>query len=246
MELGNRRCVFNETRVVVVHTVNICPNLNLSCTNCCSNEGSSIVGATALQVIYLTVCISANKTLSDIDFLTWIFLQLNFDFLTDILEVWFSILIGAHKLKCWNQSGIHAQFLQVVCYHIRRENFALSDDDFLLKHGEDTFCERTQVVEFLLDEIESLFFPFLCGIEFIDVTTVFLLERIDGFICSLWILLVEVVCNFDEGIGCSRHSRENNNFLLSIVNEFHYIFHSLWCTYGCTTKFQYFHYVISF
>ena len=73
------------------------------------------------------------------------------------------------------------------------------------------------------------------------MTDVFVLEFVDANESTFEILLIEVVRDLDETIGCTWHSRKYNKVLLTIGDEFDYIFHTLWRTYWGATKFHYFH-----
>ena len=53
--------------VVVVHTVDICPDLYLVRHQGCTNERGGIVGATTLQVVNLVISVAAYETLCDIN-----------------------------------------------------------------------------------------------------------------------------------------------------------------------------------
>ena len=43
VEVAHRRSAFDHARVIVVHTVNVCPNLDFACLYGCSYQGCSVV-----------------------------------------------------------------------------------------------------------------------------------------------------------------------------------------------------------
>ena len=96
------RLVYN-TRIIVVHTINVSPNLNFGSIDSRTDQRSGIVAATTLQIIYLTVCITADVTLRDVDIGIGMQLKLNLKFLLDIYRIGFGILISTHVLQSRKQ-----------------------------------------------------------------------------------------------------------------------------------------------
>ena len=66
-KLTHGSCAFNKTRVVVVHPVDVCPNLNLTCANGCTDERSCVVRTATLEIVYLPFGIATDKSLRDVD-----------------------------------------------------------------------------------------------------------------------------------------------------------------------------------
>ncbi len=63
VQLINGLCSLYESGVIVVHAVNVRPDLNLFGINCSANQRCSIVGTAALKVINIALNVSANKSL---------------------------------------------------------------------------------------------------------------------------------------------------------------------------------------
>ena len=61
--MADWRCLFNNTRIVVVHAVYVCPYLDFFCTDSRTDQRGAVVAATTLQVVDLAVSISANIAL---------------------------------------------------------------------------------------------------------------------------------------------------------------------------------------
>ena len=133
MKLTYRRSLVYHARVVVVHTVDVCPDLDFRSIDGCSNQRSRIVTSSTLQVVDFTVCVAADESLSDIDFITRVCFQLCRQFFADISQVRFAVLVSAHVFQCRNQCRVYALFAQVVSHHVGRDDFSLSQDDFFFK-----------------------------------------------------------------------------------------------------------------
>ena len=197
--------VLDESWVVVVHSIYVCPYLYLGSSYRCSDERCTVVGSATLQIVHFAICVAADKSLCDIDVLIRCLLELFLKTLADVFKVRLAVLVCAHKLKCWDERCIVSLFNQIVCHHVCGYDFPLSHDYFLFKHSEDAFCERTQVVELFLQKCESLLFHLVCGVELVNVLLVFLFKSIDGLVGPFWIFLVEIVGYFHKRVCCSRH-----------------------------------------
>ena len=99
MQMAHRSGILYKTRIVVVHTINIGPNLNLRSTNSSTKKRSGIVATTTLKVIYFAIHIEAYKALGDINIFVRISRKNSLAMLFDILEVWLLIRIGTHKFQ---------------------------------------------------------------------------------------------------------------------------------------------------
>lgn len=64
-----------HTRVVVVHTVDVGPDLDFLSVQCSTDERSGVVRTAALQVVYLAVGIAADESLRDIHLLALVLLH---------------------------------------------------------------------------------------------------------------------------------------------------------------------------
>ena len=191
-------CVVNDAWIVVVHTINVGPNLYLVSRESSTDERGCIVAATTLQVVYFAVSIAADESLCDIYLLALVLLHDVSEFLLDVLWVGFSVLVCAHEVECIEQNGLDALFLHVVYHHVGAHNLTLCHDAFLLKGSEEVFCERAQVIEFATEELAGGFLHLLSGVEIFHMLHVFFLQVVDYFVGSLWILLVEIVRDLNE------------------------------------------------
>ena len=80
MKMTHRRSLVHNTRVVVVHAVDIRPNLDFGSVDGSTNQRSGIVAAATLQIVYLAIGVAADETLRDINFGIGMQFQLNLEF----------------------------------------------------------------------------------------------------------------------------------------------------------------------
>ena len=88
-----------DTRVVVVHTIDIGPYLNLLSTDGSTHERGCVVGTTTLQVVDLTIGIATDEALGDIHLCAFVLLEDGIQLLLDIYGVWLGVFVGTHEIK---------------------------------------------------------------------------------------------------------------------------------------------------
>ena len=196
IQLSHGFGLVNYTGIVVVHTVNVGPYLYLLHTEGCSYERCGIVAASALQVVNLSVGISADEALSDVNLVAFVFCHQGNEFLFDILWVGFGVLVGTHEVKCRQQHCLYALFLQIVHHHVGRDNLALSHDALFFKAGEEIFRECAEVVELVFEKLTGLLFILVGGIELVKITQIFPFKVVYHLIGSFRVLLIEIVRDF--------------------------------------------------
>ena len=155
VELAHGFRVLHEARVVVVHAVDVGPNLYLLGIDSSSEQAGTIVAAAPLEVVYLAVCVAADKALSQIDLVAGIGLEHLGSLFLDVVHVRLGILVGADDVECVDEQRLYPTFLQVIGDHVGAYYLALSQDDLLLERRKVDFGEGTQVVELLLQEIRG-------------------------------------------------------------------------------------------
>ena len=198
VKLTNRSCLVDNTRVVVMHTVDVCPNLDFGSVYGCSDQGSGVIAATTLQVVYLTVSVAADETLCDVDVHIRIEVELRLQLLLNIYRIRLCVLVSTHEFQSRKQYGLRATFLQVEVYHSRRNELALCQNHFLFEQSEKVFRVGTDVVEVRLDDFKTFLFIFLGCEKFINVLFIFSLQLIDNLVGTLRILLIQIVRNFHQ------------------------------------------------
>ena len=96
MKMAHGRGLVHNTRVVVVHTVDVRPNLDFGSIDSRTYQRSGIIAAATLQIVYLAIGVAADKTLCDINVGIGMQLKLNLKFFFDVNRIRFSILVRTH------------------------------------------------------------------------------------------------------------------------------------------------------
>ena len=141
----------DDTGVVVVHTIDVRPDLDLVDLEDGSDERGGIVATPALQVVDIAEGIAADVALRDEELRT---LGCSLDELRemglDIVFVGLGLLIGTHVLQCRESGRTHTTILEVTQHHRCAEELSTCQDLLLVKE-----CEGIRVAE-LLEEEERL------------------------------------------------------------------------------------------
>ena len=236
MQVTHGRSLIHDARVVVVHAVNVCPNLYLGSIDGSANQRSGVVASTPLQVINLTVCVAADEALRDVDVSIRMQLQLDLQLLLDIYRVRFGILVCPHEFQSWQQHGVHPALLQVEVHHAGGNQFALGKDDLFLEKRKQVLGIGTDIIEVGTNQFQSLLLILRRGIQLVDMATVFTLQAIDDFVGSFRILLVQIIRNLHQCVRCPRHGGQHHNLAFAIGNQFGHFLHPLGGTDRSTSK----------
>ena len=118
LQLVDRLRLVDHTRVVVVHTVDVGPNLDFLSVQGSTDERSGVVGTAALQVVDLAIGIAADEALGDVHLLAFVLLHDGSQLLLDIDGIGFGIFVGTHEVKSVQQHSLDALFLHVVHHHV--------------------------------------------------------------------------------------------------------------------------------
>ena len=169
MQLMDRGGLVNHTRVIVMHAVDVCPYLNLLSIQRGTDQRGGIVAATTLQVVHLTIGVTADEALGDIYLLSLVLLHDGGELLTDIDGVWLRVLVGTHEIEGVEQYSLDALFLHVVDHHIGRHHLTLCHDILLLERGEELLGKRAQIVHLCHDEVTGHCLHLLSGVQFLDM-----------------------------------------------------------------------------
>ncbi len=203
MQVTDRRCFIYDARIVVVHTVDICPDLDFINIEGCTDQRSAIVATATLQVINFTVSITANVTLSDIQLGILMFIQQFNQTFFDIYRVRFCILVRPHIFQCRKQDRLHTCFIQIQVHHAGRDQFALCQHDLFFEQGEQVFSKSADIIEMRFYKFFGFLLIFVGTVQFFDMSVIFLCKLIDDFICTIRIFLVQVVGYFNQRVGCT-------------------------------------------
>ena len=242
VELAYGFRVVYHARVVVVHAVDVGPDLDFLAHQCRADKAGGVVRAAAQQVIYFSVCVAADEALRDVDVIVRMGFELFADFFFNVVQVGFRVFVGTHEIQRRQEDDLHAAFLQVVGHHVRADDFSLCQDNLFFERSEEDFGETTQVVEFFFQEVQRFLLVFFCGVEFFHVLLVFPFQLFDDVVRAFRVLFVQVVRDFHQCIGCSRHGRKHDHVGKAVFrNQAAYVFHPLCGPYGGAAEFHYFH-----
>ena len=202
VQLTYRRGTFHITRVIVVHTVDVRPDLDLLGVDRRADQRRAVVATATLQVVDLSVRIAADITLRDKEVCLLMLLQEFQQVLLDIDGIGLCVLIRTHIIQRRNQHGIYAALVEVKIHHAGGDQLALCQDHLLFEEGKQILREGTNIFEMMLDEFFGLLLILLCAIELFHMGHVFHGQLIDNLVRTVWILFVEVVGDLYQRVGC--------------------------------------------
>ena len=164
-----------------------------------------VVASAALEVVGLSVGVLADVALGNVKISIRSGLKHGSDLVGDVLHIGLGVLIRTHEIESREHHGIDSRFMKIVDHQCRRHKFALCQDLFFFKKGENRLAERADEVETLLHCRPCLFAEFLGRIKFIYRRAVFGLKHIDSLFRTGEILLIEIVGNLYKSVGGTRH-----------------------------------------
>ena len=143
----------DNTRIVVVHPVNIRPYLYLLSIDSRPDQGSAVVAPSPLQIVDITVCIPTNKSLGDKDRRIGMLIQQSNQLLSDINGVRFPVGSDTHEVQRWQKDRLNPLLLQVKIHHAGGDQFSLRQYHLLVKNGKRFARERPDMIEMLGDQL---------------------------------------------------------------------------------------------
>ena len=99
IEAMDRRGTLDDTRVIVVHAIDVGPDLHFGGADSGPDERGSVVAAAALQVVDFTVGIATDIAFGDEELFVGILIEEVEEVLLDKEGVRLGILIGAHEVE---------------------------------------------------------------------------------------------------------------------------------------------------
>ena len=110
MQLTHRLRSLYHTGVVVVHTIDVGPDLDLFRAQGGSYQASRVVGTAALKVINLAHSVATDKALRDIQVVMLVGGKECLQLFLDKVSIGFALLINSHIVKGGQQENLHALF----------------------------------------------------------------------------------------------------------------------------------------
>ena len=118
MQVAYGLCLVNYTGIIVVHAVDVSPDLDLIGLDGGAQDGCCVVTASALQVVDVTVHVAADKALCDVDLHAGNGFELLGCVLCDELHVRLCVCIGLHEIEGGQESSLDTLLLEVEGYHV--------------------------------------------------------------------------------------------------------------------------------
>lgn len=233
----------DDTGVVVVHAIDIRPDLDLVDLKGGTDERGGIVATPALQVVDIAEGIATDVALRDEELRA---LGCSLDELRemglDIVFVGLSLLIGTHVLQCREADRTHASVLKVTQHHRCAEELPTCQDLLLVEE-----CEGIRVAELLeeeerlIDQGPSTVVAVLVGEEQLRLLLVLMLELREDGEGFMAVMRHELVPDLYEGVCRTGHSREDNNLrLIGSCDEVSYVGYALGRGNGGASELHYF------
>ena len=151
VEAVHGACAFYDARVVVVHAVDVGPDLHLFGADGGAYQGGGVVAAAALQVVNLSVSVAADVAFGDEELLVGVLLKLVDEVLLNEEGIGLGVLVGPHKVEGGQGGGGDALLGEVEVHHLGRHEFAAGQDDALLEGGEHVLDHGADKVEMARD-----------------------------------------------------------------------------------------------
>ena len=233
----------DDTGVVVVHAIDVRPDLDLVDLEGGTDERGGIVATPALQVVDIAEGIATDVALRDEELRA---LGCSLDELRemglDIVFVGLSLLIGTHVLQCREADRTHASVLEVTQHHRCAEELPTCQDLLLVEE-----CEGIRVAELLeeeerlIDQGPSTVVAVLVGEEQLRLLLVLMLELREDGEGFMAVMRHELVPDLYEGVCRTGHSREDNNLrLIGSCDEVSYVGYALGRGNGGASELHYF------
>ena len=230
--------ILDHAGVVVVHAVDVGPDLDFLRLQGRANQGSRIVGAAALEVVHLVVRVPADEALRQEQLRLGILIDEFRQMLADEIAVRFSLDVGPHEIQRRQEHRVDALFLHIPEHQMRGQQLALREDHLLLHRAEELLGESAQEREDLMDEIPRLGGIFLRGIEFLDDFQVLPFQAADGVPRAFGIVVVQVPGNLNEGVRGARHRGQDDEIPAGGRDELRHMLHPGGGPYGGSAEFH--------
>ena len=180
MQVPHGLGILDHARVVVVHPVDVGPDLDFLCRQGRAHEGSRVVGAAALEVVHLVMGVPADETLGQEELRLGMGVDEFRQVFADEIGIRLTLDVGPHEIQRGQEFRMDSLFLHVPVHQMRGQEFALREDEFLLHRSEQLLGEGAQEREDFMDKIPRLGGILFGGIEFLDDFQVLPFQAADG------------------------------------------------------------------
>ena len=220
VECPHRSGVLHDTRVVIVHPVDVGPYLNLLGIEDGANDGGGVVAAAALEVVHLGVGIEADVSLSEEERLRRVVGHRLQEAVLYAWKVRLAILVGADEVESAQPDRIFPLLPEVELHHPHGDNLALTQDLLGLVVTEESLrLKAPEEAHLLVDEDLCQCLRLLALVEGVDGVVVLLLQLVDQAECALDIGVGKVVTDLDQRIGDATHGTEDHDLEAIVLNQ---------------------------
>ena len=127
--------MIDHAGVVVVHAIDVGPDLDLLSPDGGAYERSGIVGTSTLEVVYIPCGVAADKALGDVE-VGLLLLQHVTEMVGYVRNVRLSRRVQAHEIEGGKEHYVLALLLQVEREHVGGHDLSLGQDFLLLDRTE--------------------------------------------------------------------------------------------------------------
>ena len=198
VEVTYRRCTFHHAGVVVVHAVDIGPDLDLLGIHCRADQCCGIVTATTLEIVVATLVVHTDEALCDIYTAFLVSIEQWQQVLADIFQIGLAIDCKTHEVESIQQLHVDTLLLHEECNHIGRDDLALGYNLLLKIVAQLLLSEVAQMCKHLIYLGGSCSLALLGLVELADCLHVLCLQECRVLACTVHIAITQIVCKLDE------------------------------------------------
>ena len=242
VKMAHGRCILHHTGVVVVHSVDVCPDLDFFRPGDGADDAGRIVRPSPPEVVHLSAGVQADIALGDVQIRLFFLLQNLIQGNLDALHIGLRQGVGTHKGKGRKELGVYAFLLEESGHHTGGHQLSLGEDDALLDVSEGLFRDIGQLLENAVYICLGLGLAFRFGIQFLDYAVVFAMQGGDGVPGSVLVVIGQIAGNFHQRIGSPGHGREYYYILLPGSNNAGHFLKTLRTAHRRATELQYLHF----
>ena len=233
--------VVHDARIVVVHAVDVGPDLDLLRTHGRADQRRRVVGTAALQVVDLVVRVAADEALRQVERGLGVLGQQGVQLLADVVRVRLALDVDFHEIQRRQQLDRDPLLLQVEGHQVRGQELALADDDLGLHLREELLGEGLDIVEHAVGVLLRLVARLRCAIQLGDHAAVLGGEAVDGLAGALDVAVEQVVGNLHQGVGRAGHGRQDDEIAAAAGHQVRDMLDALCGPNGGAAEFHYFH-----
>src|SRR5258708_40036797 len=111
--------------VVVVHSIDVSPELNFLCPNGSANKRCGIITASTFQVVDFVLMVSTDVALCNQDVGIGHGVQNWLETFADFLQLGLLVFIDRHEVKSWKEARIDFSFLAMMIKQFGGNQFTL-------------------------------------------------------------------------------------------------------------------------